>query len=81
MVLKWARKNGCPWNEDTCNSAARSGHLAVLQRVYDNGCPMNSNLMCINAEYSGYLAVLKWARKNCCHESGIWECVNAAGDI
>jgi len=30
-VLQWARANGCPWDEDTCTSAAQGGHLEVLQ--------------------------------------------------
>ncbi len=24
-MLKWARQNGCPWEEDTCSKAARGG--------------------------------------------------------
>ena len=28
---KWARTNGCPWDEDTCAYAAEGGHLEVLQ--------------------------------------------------
>ena len=30
-VLKWARANGCPWNEETCRAAASSGHLEMLK--------------------------------------------------
>jgi len=30
-MLAWAKANGCPWTERTCNSIARGGHLAVLQ--------------------------------------------------
>lgn len=26
-LLKWARNNGCPWNQEICASAARGGHL------------------------------------------------------
>jgi hypothetical protein len=38
-VLKWARENGCPWNEDTCAYAAKGGHLEVLKWARANGCP------------------------------------------
>jgi hypothetical protein len=35
-ILKWARKNGCSWNEKTCYKAARYGHLSVLQWAREN---------------------------------------------
>jgi hypothetical protein len=38
-VLKWARENGCPWDEQTCSSAATGGHLEVLKWARANGCP------------------------------------------
>jgi len=38
-VLKWARENGCPWDEDTCAGAAEGGHLEVLKWARENGCP------------------------------------------
>ena len=38
-VLKWARENGCPWDEHTCTYAAEGGHLDVLQWALENGCP------------------------------------------
>jgi len=38
-VLQWARANGCPWDVDTCSSAARGGHLHVLQWARAAGCP------------------------------------------
>ena len=28
-LLKWARKNGFPWNSLTCSCAARNGHLEI----------------------------------------------------
>ena len=30
-VMKWLHANGCPWDADTCESAAEGGHLKVLQ--------------------------------------------------
>ena len=38
-ILKWARENGCPWNEDTCANAAENGYLEVLKWARENGCP------------------------------------------
>jgi hypothetical protein len=38
-VLKWARENGCPWDELTCAWAAKSGHIEVLKWARANGCP------------------------------------------
>ena len=38
-MLQWARANGCPWDEWTCEGAAKGGHLEVLQWVRANGCP------------------------------------------
>ncbi len=36
-ILKWARANGCKWNEDTCSNAATGGHLEVLKWARANG--------------------------------------------
>ena len=30
-ILKWARKNGCPWDKWTCCGAASCGHLETLK--------------------------------------------------
>jgi len=37
--LKYAHENGCPWNENTCCSAAENGHLECLKYAHENGCP------------------------------------------
>ena len=42
-VLKWARENGCPWNDWTCLYAAQNGHLEVLKWVRENGCPWDED--------------------------------------
>ena len=36
-LLKWARKNECPWDEHTCSFAAYSGHLEMLKYLHENG--------------------------------------------
>ena len=38
-MLQWARAQGCPWDEHTCEQAARCGYLAVLQWARAQGCP------------------------------------------
>jgi hypothetical protein len=33
----WAHKDGCPWNEETCSTAAaRDGYLDVLMWAREN---------------------------------------------
>jgi len=66
-TLKWARENGCPWNEDTCTGAAYSGQLEALQWARENGCPWNEET-CWAAAKGGHLEVLQWARENGCPE-------------
>ena len=66
-VLKWARENGCPWNELICTNAALNGHLEVLKWTRENGCNWN-DWTCANAAKNGHLEVLKWARENGCPE-------------
>ena len=39
-VLKWARENGSPWDEDICAYAAESGHFEVLKWARENGCSL-----------------------------------------
>jgi hypothetical protein len=60
-VLRWARANGCPWDEATCASAAESGHFEVLRWARANGCPWDE-ATCASAAESGHFEVLKWER-------------------
>ena len=53
-MLKWARANGCPWDEGTCANAAEGGHLDVLKWARENGCPMDENTRKIAAKL-GYV--------------------------
>ena len=55
-LIKWARANGCPWDEWTCTHAAQGGHLEVLQWVISNGCPYNKYLLCSNTKVNEWLA-------------------------
>ena len=38
-MLKWARENGCEWDEETCEAAGYRKHWDVLQWLTENGCP------------------------------------------
>ena len=62
-VLRWARANGCEWNEEACLGAAQRGHLVVLQWLRSNGCPWDSDT-CYHAVEEGHVNVLRWAREN-----------------
>ncbi len=64
-LLKWARENKCPWDEDTCTAAAKIGHLEILKWLRANKCPWGKNT-CMRAAYNGHLEVLKWLRANGC---------------
>jgi len=48
-----------------CASAARGGHLEVVQWAHANGCPWDEQT-CARAAGGGRLAVLQWARANGC---------------
>eukprot|EP00951_Prasinocladus_malaysianus_P022515 scaffold188889_cov44-Prasinocladus_malaysianus.AAC.1 len=64
-VLKWARENGCPWNEHTCAYAAWGGHLEVLQWARENGCPWGEYTSELAVE-GDYLEVIEWLKENGC---------------
>ena len=42
-VLKWAREQHCPWDEDTIYNALMMGHAEVALWARDNGCPEYHN--------------------------------------
>jgi hypothetical protein len=64
-VLKWARENDCPWDEETCACAAKGGHLEVLKWVRENDCPWDE-WTCAWAALGGHLEVLNVLRENDC---------------
>jgi hypothetical protein len=49
---------GCPWNMHTCNNAAISGHLAVLQWACANGAPFN--IRELQAAGQMHAPIVKW---------------------
>ena len=52
-VVKWLRKKGCDWNDDTCYMAARKGHGDILAYLRENGCPWDDRC--------GYTKCRAWA--------------------
>ena len=62
--LRYAHENGCPWDEETCTSAAAGGHLGCL-KFAENGCPWDE-LTCSLATRNGHLECLKYAHENEC---------------
>ena len=64
-VLKWLRKQGCPWDEETCAFAADGGHLELLKWARNKGCPWDMET-CANAYDNGHSEVLEWAREHGC---------------
>eukprot|EP00752_Nemacystus_decipiens_P005755 g5206.t1 len=64
-VLRWARRFGCPWDEETCTLAARGGHIALLLWARRAGCPWNEHV-CEEAASRGDLEMLKAARQRGC---------------
>ena len=62
-MLRWARRNGCEWDEETCAWAASAGRLETLRWARENGCPWNERT-CTCAAHEGHLEVLQWLRQN-----------------
>ena len=75
-LLRWARENGCPWDQRTCAAVAAGGNLEVLKWARENGCPWDERT-CANAAKYGCLEVLEWLRKNGCPWDGL-TCARAA---
>ena len=75
-LLKWARSQGCPWDDQTCANAAGGGHLQVLQWARSQGCPWDDDT-CAHAAWGGHLEVLQWAHAHGCPWDE-WTCAYAA---
>ena len=39
-LLKWARLNGCPWDEYTYGYGEQNGDPALVRYLEDEECPM-----------------------------------------
>ena len=64
-VIKWARSEGCPWNECVCEGAAMDGNLTNLKWLRENGCPWDEGVTANAAEH-GHFTLLKWSVENWC---------------
>ena len=58
-------ENGCPWDEQTCWSAAKYGHIECLKYAHEKGCPWDEKT-CWSAAYYGHLECLTYAHENGC---------------
>jgi hypothetical protein len=75
--IKYAHEHGCPWNEQSCQNAARKGYLEYLKYLHESGCPWNEDV-CHEAATFGHLECLKYLHENGCP----WDrktCAGAAG--
>ena len=63
-VLQWARANGCPWNYETCFSAAHDGQLEALQWAIENGCPIYLQGCMSIATQNEHPDVVAWLNEN-----------------
>jgi hypothetical protein len=63
--LAWAKDNGCPWEEETCEMIAEGGQLDVLQWARKQGYPWDSD-SCARAAGNGHLQMLRWLLHNGC---------------
>lgn len=63
--MMYLHANGCPWNEETCNAAAKHGRFVCLKYAIDNGCPWDKYKVCYWAAVRGHYNCLRYA-----HEMG-----------
>lgn len=59
-VLKWLRSRNAPWSSSVVNCAIQHGNLENLQWIIENGCPVDRNMLCIQAVQCGHMHILKW---------------------
>ena len=59
-LLKWMRREGCPWNNWVCAHAAQMGHLKILKWLRREGCPWNE-MVAVYAAGAGRLDVGSFA--------------------
>jgi hypothetical protein len=54
---EYAHEHDCPWDEDTCTAATKSGHLEVFRYAHDNHCSWFTG-----AANRGHLGVLRYGQ-------------------
>ena len=66
-MIKWALENGFQIYEHTYMWAALKGHINVLQYLYENGYPLNTDEnICTAAARGGKLETLVWLHEIGC---------------
>lgn len=74
-VLKWLKKQGYSWDDQTYESAALGGNMEVLRWLKDEECSWNC-WSPARAAKGGHIEVLRWLRDNNCPFDG-WACDSA----
>lgn len=59
-ILKWARANGCPWDEVTTRAAVEGKHWDILRWAVSNGCPWNAEYALRQAAKLRNSSVKEW---------------------
>jgi hypothetical protein len=67
-LLKYAHKNGCPWDEKTCDNSSQFGQLECLKYAHENDCPWTEQTceLAALAALGGHIECLKYAHENGC---------------
>ncbi len=60
--LKWVKKRGCVWDEQTVRHAVKAGHLEVLKWCHKKRCPWYVKA-CEEAASGGHLQILEWIKE------------------
>ena len=61
--MRWLRHHGCPWNRYTFDSTVEAGNVKVIQYLYENNCPYDTDIVANAAGRNPNLDVLKWLRE------------------
>lgn len=80
-LLKYAREEGCPWDEQTCLEAAKGGFVEVLKYAYESKCRTHP-YACEFAAEGGHREVIEWSQQDGRKYSfklSYWTCAVAAG--
>jgi len=76
--LRWARDNGCRWDESICVAAAKGGHLEVLQWAREQDLPCSwDEQTCGAAALHGHLELLQGRGSKILHVRGMKRRVSA----
>eukprot|EP00953_Heterococcus_sp_UTEX-ZZ885_P007575 4582-Heterococcus_DN1.PRE.1 len=64
-ALRYAKEQGCVFTEDVINSAARSGHVSVLEHLYAEQCPLPADTAACSVAFLGkHVGALRWLHEH-----------------